>query len=384
VRIVRTIVHRRTRFNLRRFALSPVHEGLYALGMTGIIGHETILRELRVLATSADPPHALLFAGPESCGRSRLALEYARMLNCEGAASNGLFGGESAPLPCGQCRPCRLIAEGAHPDVIVLGPGDTLCQPRAGESAHEKHSQSRDIRICQVRGLIELVARYPFEARHRAIVIDPADRLGRDAAHTILKTLEEPPGHTIFALITAAPETIIETVLSRCRRIDVRTVPRSEIEAGLIERGANAALAARAAEQSHGLSGRAIAFVADPGLMGDRARLLERCEKVASARTSERFAYAAELTDVWRRDRTGVAIALDTWEIFWEERLRRAAAEAGQPGAADIVVALRAISQARADLQAQVQTRPALELMLLGFPTVTLEEHPEEEPAGYA
>jgi DNA polymerase-3 subunit delta' len=358
--------------------------------MTRIIGHEAILRELRALATSSDPPHALLFAGPEGSGRSLLALEYARMLNCEAAASNGLFAGESngsdssAPLPCGQCRPCRLIAEGAHPDVILLGPGDTLCRPRASESGHEKHAQSRDIRICQVRGLIDLVARYPFEARHRAILIDPADRLGRDAAHTILKTLEEPPGHTVFALITAAPEAIIETVLSRCRRIDVRPVPRAEIETGLIERGVDPALAARAAEESHGRPGRAIAFVADPGLMGDRDRLLARCEKVAAARTSQRFAYAAELTDVWRRDRTGVAVALDTWEVFWEERLRRAAADGGQSLASGIVEALNAISQARADLQAQVQARPALELMLLGFPTVTLEAHPEEEPAGYA
>jgi len=119
-------------------------------------------------------------------------------------------------------------------------------------------------------------------------------------------------------------------------------------------------------------------------LMGDRERLLARCEKVAAARTSERFAYAAELTDVWRRDRAGVAVALDTWEVFWEERLRQAATGEGKPLASEIVEALKAISQARADLQAQVQARPALELMLLAFPTVTLEGHPEEEPAGYA
>ncbi len=128
----------------------------------------------------------------------------------------------------------------------------------------------------------------------------------------------------------------------------------------------------------------AIAFVADSSLMGDRDRLLARCEKVAAARTSERLAYAAELNDVWRRDRTGVAVALDTWEVFWEARLRRAAGEGGQPLASGIVEALQAVSQARADLQAQVQVRPALELMLLGFPMVTLESHPEEEPAGYA
>ena len=203
-----------------------------------VIGHEDVVRELRALSAGAEPPHALLFAGPEQSGRKLLALTLAQLLNCEraaapGAAAPALFdmpptdaGGE---VPCGVCRPCRLIADGAHPDVILLGPGDTLCKPRDGES-HARHPDSRDIRICQVRGLIELASRFPFEARQRVIVIDPADRLGREASNTILKTLEEPPGHTVFALLSAAPEVIIETVLSRCRRVDVRPVPRAVIE----------------------------------------------------------------------------------------------------------------------------------------------------------
>ncbi len=349
--------------------------------MTAVIGHEAIVRELRAFAASDDPPHALLFAGPEGAGRGLLALEYAKLLNCE--ASSVLSPQSSTLSPC-SCRPCRLIAEGAHPDVILLGPGDALCRPRPGESAHEKHPDSRDIRICQVRGLIELVARFPFEARYRAILIDPADRLGREAAHTILKTLEEPPGHTVFCLITAAPESIIETVRSRCRRIDVRPVPRAEIETGLIERGVDPAVASRAATECHGLPGRAIAFAADPGLMGDRERLIARCGRVAGGRVPARLAHAGELAEAWRRDRSVVLRTLDAWEAFWEERLRAAAGGDGDPPAAGAVAALRAVSQARADLQAQVQARPALDLMLLSFPAVTLEADPEEEPAGYA
>ncbi|MBE7518881.1 MAG: DNA polymerase III subunit [Thermoflexaceae bacterium] len=351
--------------------------------MSAIIGHEAIVRELRSFAASDDPPHALLLAGPEGCGRGLLALEYARLLNCEAAASPG----PSLPLPslpCGVCRPCRLIAEGAHPDVILLGPGDTLCRPRAGEGSHELHPDSRDIRICQVRGLIELAARYPFEARYRMVVIDPADRLGRDASHTILKTLEEPPGHTVFALVTAAPEMIIETVRSRCRRIDVHPVSRSEIEAGLIARGIDAAVAARAAAGCHGLPGRAIAFAADPALMGDRDRLIARCARVAAGLVPARLAHAGELAESWRRERSVVLRALDAWEAFWEERLRAAAVAPGPLDAAGPVAALRAVAQARADLQAQVQARPALELMLLTFPPVTLDADPEEEPTGHA
>lgn len=367
--------------------------------MPELIGHGAILRELRVLAASEDPPHALLFAGPDGVGRTALALEYAMLLNCERlhppmTAGASLFGDDqlselgpgNSGLPCGECRPCRLISEGAHPDVITLGPGDTLCRPRDGES-HPKHPDSRDIRICQIRGLIDLVSKYPFEARFRMVVIDPADRLYREgaAAHTILKTLEEPPGHTIFCLVTAAPESLLETIRSRCRRIDVHPVPRGEIEAGLIARGVEPGLAARTAEAARGRPGRAIQFAAQPDLMGDRARLLERCARVAGEGTGDRFRYANDLAERWRKDRAAVLNEIDVWEAFWEERLRDGASEGATPedlrGALE---ALRAITRVREDLTVNVIPRTAFELMLLSFPRVTLSISREEEPAAYA
>ncbi len=362
--------------------------------MSSLIGHADIVRELRVLAASAEPPHAVLFTGPDGTGRTALALEYAKLLNCENVPSavaasspqGGLFASvptqssvlspQSSQLPCDHCRPCRLIAEGSHPDVITVAPGDMLCRPRDGES-HPKHPESRDIRICQVRGMIDLAARYPFEARYRTILIDPADRLGRDAAHTILKTLEEPPGHTVFALISAAPEAIIETIVSRCRRIDVRVVPKGEIEAALVARGIAPDVAARAAEASRGRPGRAIAYAAKPDLMGDRGRLLERCARIAAARTTERFQYANQLAEGFRRDRNAVLGEIDAWEAFWEERLRTSPAN-DREAAVGALEALRAIARAREDLLAQVMTRPALELMLLCFPRI---EGPAASPA---
>jgi len=361
-----------------------------------VIGHADIVRELAALAASEEPPHALLFAGPDGTGRTALAIEYALRLNCERlhpptTAGASLFAGDSSLLPppssrepCGECRPCRLILEGAHPDIITLGPGDTLCRPRDGES-HPKHPDSRDIRICQVRGLIDLVARYPFEARHRMIIIDPADRFGREAAHTVLKTLEEPPGHTVFCLVSAAPEALLETIISRCRRIDVRPVPRARIEAGLVERGFGPELAARAAEASRGRPGRAMEFAQHPEMMGDRGRLLERCARVAAGPLRERFTYAADLATRWRNDRHAILAEIDAWEAFWEERLRQGVSGAEDRGRlAGCVEALRAITTVRADLQANVMARPAFELMLLCFPRVTLVPSPEEESAAYA
>ncbi len=327
--------------------------------MAEIIGHEGLRRALRTIAAAAEPPHALLFAGPAGTGRTLLALELASLLNCEAPALD--------ERPCEACRACRLIAERNHPDVLHLEPGDSFCR---GGGGHVAHPRSRDIRICQVRGLIESASRYPFEGRYRVIIIEPADRMGLEAANTLLKTLEEPPPATILLLISAAPESLLETIRSRCRNLSIALVPDETIAAGLRARGFSPELAARAAGEARRRPADALAFAEQPDLMDDRGRLLERCAELAAARAAERMTYAGDLGERWRRDRSLVLTELDVWETFWERRLRENAG--GGDSARPALDALRAVAQARADLEAQVVARMALELMLLRFPTVTL------------
>ena len=113
---------------------------------------------------------------------------------------------------------------------------------------------------------------------------------------------------------------------------------------------------------------RAIAFAAHPDLMGDRERLLEKCATVAAGRTNERFRYANELAEMWRKDRAVLHGTLDVWETFWEARMREAMGD--RETALEALRAIEAVLQCRADLLTQVQTRPAFELMLLDFPRV--------------
>ena len=327
--------------------------------MAGIIGHEGLRRALRTIAAMEEPPHALLLAGPARTGRTLLALELASLLNCE-AANLG-------DRPCGECRACRLTAERNHPDVLHLEPGDSFCR---GGGGHQPHPGSRDIRICQVRGLIESVSRYPFEGRFRVIIIEPADRMGLEAANTLLKTLEEPPPATVLLLITAAPESLLETIRSRCRTLAVSLVPDGAIEEALRDRGFPPELAGRAAAEARRRPADALAFAEHPDLMDDRGRLLDRCAELAASRAAERMTYAGDLAERWRRDRELVLTELDVWETFWESRLREHAA--ADNGARDALDALQAVAEARRDLEAQVVARMALELMLLRFPAVTL------------
>lgn len=337
--------------------------------MDAIIGHEGTRRALRGIAGMDEPPHALLLAGPARTGRTLLALELACLLNCERATLD--------ERPCGECRACRLIGERAHPDVLHLEPGDAFCR---GGGGHQPHPGSRDIRICQVRGLIESVSRYPFEGRCRVIVIEPAERMGLEAANTLLKTLEEPPPSTVLALVSAAPDALLETIRSRCRLLPVPLVPDETIAAGLCERGFPDDVAERAAAESRRRPADALAFAEQPDLMADRGRLLERCAEVAAGSAVGRMTYAGDLAERWRRDREPVLAELDCWETFWEARLRE---DAGAPGerAREALAALRAVAEARADLEAQVVARLAIELMLLRFPDVTLAAAEGPDPA---
>ncbi|MCA9832283.1 MAG: hypothetical protein R3B97_04525 [Dehalococcoidia bacterium] len=355
--------------------------------MPPVIGHDAILRELRTLARAGQPPHALLLAGPESTGRMVLAREYARLLNCERlhgtrheeGFDSGMTGESPDAPPCGECRACRMIAEGTHPDVVVMAPGDSLCRPRPGET-HASHPQSRDIRICQVRGAIDLVSRFPYEARYRVVILEPADRITPDAANTMLKTLEEPPTQSIFVLLSAAPENLLETVLSRCRRIDVRTVPTWIIEAGLVAQGYEAVTAKAAAAAARGRPGIAVSFAAKPDLMGDRERLLKRCGRIAGSALRERMRYSEELTARWRgdRDRAGILRELETWEEFWESDLRRTAAIGDEDEGREAVTALQTVSRVREYLQANCLPRTVFDFMLMRFPARRLDEGGEE------
>lgn len=215
------------------------------------------------------------------------------------------------------------------------------------------------------------MSRFPFEGRFRVIIVEPAERLALQAAPALLKTLEEPPPHTVFVLVTAAPEAIIETIRSRCRRIDVRPVAREAIEAGLRGRNVAAETARAAAIAARGRPARAIRFATEPSRIDDLERVRARLCQIAGGTLPEKMKYTEELSERWRRSRADIHAELDAWEASWEEALREQAA-LDPPAAGPMVDALRAVEQARADLLANCLPRAVFDLMLLSFPRRTL------------
>ena len=326
-----------------------------------IIGNTLVVETLQQMANSGQIAHSILLAGSEKIGRTTIALQFAAMLNCKDA--------DSSKKPCGHCRTCRLIISKKHPDVIHLVPGNVLCR---GEGGHESHPNSRDIRICQIRGVIETVSRYPFEAPWRVIIIEPAEHLGRESANALLKTLEEPPEHTVFILISATPHSLPETIVSRCRQLTCSLVSPKIIEQELLLRSIPPEVASKATKAANKRPGEAIKFSQYPDLIETRIMKLENCKNIINSGNNDRFQYASELANNWRKDRSMVYEELEIWSSFWEENLLKAARSENlmNPAIHASLTGLKAVDNAKNNLDALVMPRLCLELMLLQFPVL--------------
>lgn len=143
--------------------------------------------------------HALLFAGDALEDMELAARELAKAVNCESPTKQG---------GCDHCDSCKKIDAptppgGQHPDVQWVRP----------------ESKSRIIVIEQTRDMEKTLQLKPTMGRMKVGVIVEADRLGREAANSFLKTLEEPPNRSLLLLLSAAPEQLLETVQSRCQRM---------------------------------------------------------------------------------------------------------------------------------------------------------------------
>jgi len=201
-----------------------------------VIGHRRIVELLsRSVARDALPP-SLIFAGPAGVGKRLTATAVAQAINClqpgDGLKTvpyplpvgNGL---QAVPFDaCAACTACTRIARGIHPDVLVLEPSD-----------------NGSIKIEQVRDVVERAAYRPFEGKRRVVIIDGADALAPAAQNALLKTLEEPPSLSAFILVTARPDVLLPTVLSRCPRLTFRPLSPNEIADALSGRDPRATAA---------------------------------------------------------------------------------------------------------------------------------------------
>jgi DNA polymerase-3 subunit delta' len=162
--------------------------------LSEIRGQDRAIALLRRALAQGRLPHGYLFTGPANSGKLATGRALAAAANCL------RFPGEG----CSDCESCGKIADGNHPDVRTLSPDGA----------------ARIVSIDTVRReVLAQIGLPPHEARARFYLVEEAGALNDPAANALLKTLEEPPGHTHFVLVTTAADRLLPTIRSRCQRV---------------------------------------------------------------------------------------------------------------------------------------------------------------------
>ncbi len=239
--------------------------------MRDVIGHRRLLERIGAHALRGDVAHAYGISGPRSIGKRTVALRIAQTLNCE--TPNVAAGG------CGTCRSCQKIAQGTHPDVVLVTKAD----------------DRQNIVIDQIRAMQNDLSFRPLEGRRRVVIVDDAADMHEHAEVALLRTLEEPPRHAVIMLLTPTPDRLLDTIRSRVQALAFRLVATAEIAEGLRARfGAGAEKHAGAAG---GRPGLAITLATDEAARTDRRRVESEFYMLIGSRLTERFAWAAALAD---------------------------------------------------------------------------------------
>ncbi len=166
-------------------------------------------------ALQAQHGHALLLQAAPGIGALEFALCLAQSRLCEAPVQG---------LACGHCASCKLVRNHGHPDLFVLLP-ESLRRDHSWPLAHDKgdagedgkRKPSRQIRMDDVRALLEWVTKTNFRGQGKAVVVHPAEALNDHAASALLKTIEEPPLGTRLILTCTDPQRLLPTIRSRCQ-----------------------------------------------------------------------------------------------------------------------------------------------------------------------
>ena len=217
-----------------------------------VIGQSQVKQQINRMLTDNRMPHALLFAGPEGCGKLPMALALAQRLLCQHpTATNDA---------CGACPACGMTQKLAHPDLHFIFPtikptgqksvvlSDQFLPEWRKQVAQSPYfsrqswlnsmgveKQQSVINVAEANNIIGKLANVSSQGGYRVVIIWLAEQMNVECANKLLKILEEPPQQTVFILTTNHPERLLSTIRSRTQRIDFAPLSIDEI-AGALQR----------------------------------------------------------------------------------------------------------------------------------------------------
>ncbi|MGJ3239360.1 MAG: ATP-binding protein [Anaerolineae bacterium] len=284
-------------------------------------GHDWAVDFLRMSIRNHRNRHAYLITGTNNIGKNQLAHAFAMALNCTEE--------DSENRPCGQCRSCKLIYSGNHPDMLYT----------------DRDERTGRLKIDAIRDVMRLLALKPYDSRYRVAIFEGFDYAAPQAQDALLKTLEEPSVHAVLILLAESTENIMPTIVSRCQIVPLRAVPQSEISAFLQMHGADEARATLLARLSSGRIGWAFNALHNEGVMAEREDMLAMLNNVVYGNRVERFKIAEELEKIARKDYEALRYLLETWQTYWRDVLLQAYSSPVKPCNSDRIIEIQQLVQ---------------------------------------
>ena len=336
------------------------------------LGHEWAARLLRGHIANDKVRHAYLFAGPSGVGKRTLALQFAAALNCVQPPAPG--------VPCGECRMCLQTARMQHTDLTVLRP----------------ETPGAEIKIDAVRELTRSLALSPYESRWRIALLLDFHNANANAQNALLKTLEEAPPKAILLLTAESCEQLLPTIVSRCEVLLLRPLPLSRLQEELTARWQIPPQQAEVyAHLASGRVGTALGYHQQDERRQLRRQALEDLIALLPASRVQRFAFADKMTNLQNktaeeRDRIRQRLreTLGHWLAWWRDVLvaqngggaplinqdhaqQISAAAASLPRGCGLKLT-HALQQVLEDMDANLNLRLLLEVLMLDLPVVAL------------
>ena len=232
-----------------------------------IIGNAEVKKALVGMADSGRVPHAIMLYENDGCGAISIALGFLEYL-----------------------MRSQKVARLVHPDVHFIFPvtkGSKVSTDKPTSESYLKYwrelvaanpyflennlsdalgieGKSSMIAIAEAKFIIDKLSFHSLEGGYRAVVVYLPEKMNKDAANRLLKSVEEPPEKTLFIFITHAPEKVLTTISSRCQGIRVLPLSKEEVTQVLEDRfSMSEEKASAAAEMSGGSVGRALEYLSE-------------------------------------------------------------------------------------------------------------------------
>lgn len=230
-----------------------------------VIGQKEAKRQLLQLVAEQRIPHAMLFCGPQGCGKMALAMAFASFLLGERDDSDADEQAAADALPAqtaGQRRNAEaMLAKWGHPDLFfsypVIKPAGTSADHKMESddfarewnamvcktpyfsmdnwlTAMDAGNQQARIGVGESNSLIRKLSMKSSQGGYKICIIWLPERMNGECANSLLKLIEEPPHQTVFIMVCEEPEKLLETIRSRTQRFDFKRIATDDLEQALV------------------------------------------------------------------------------------------------------------------------------------------------------